>query len=356
MGGKTRPARKRLPTGIHKTPTGYRVSICVQGRRITKRFPLTTARKQMEHWRDDERRRVARARATPGTLRDDAGRYLRAVAAMPSYADREHDINLWVQRFGHRARTNIRPDEIAAQLHEWKQQPRAASTVNHRRIALSHLYTTLDGRAGYNPVREVPPFREPDPEARGVPLETVRAILAAVPDGDAKARLSVLAWTGMRPSELMRMTAADVNLDQRSCWVPTTKKGRRRLIPLQDDGVRAWETFIAARAWGPWWHSTARKALHAACTAARVVPPIRIYDLRHSLGSALRESGADLADVAAHLGHSSTSLTKRYAPTVPAKLREAVDRLGGANSGANVSDLVTSSDTPVDRKRQQIQA
>ena len=43
--------------------------------------------------------------------------------------------------------------------------------------------------------------------------------------------------------------------------------------------------------------------------------------------SALRASGAD---VAAHLGHSTTTGTRfaeRYAPVVPDKLRHAIDRL-----------------------------
>lgn len=40
---------------------------------------------------------------------------------------------------------------------------------------------------------------------------------------------------------------------------------------------------------------------------------MRPYDLRHSIATALRRAGADLADVQAFLGHGSPRMTQRYA-------------------------------------------
>ena len=123
--------------------------------------------------------------------------------------------------------------------------------MNHRRTALSHLYTVLDGKGTANPLLQIPQFVQPQPEPRGLPLEDVRRVLAAIPDPALRARLSVLAWTGMRPSELYQMTRADVDLEARCCWVRTRKGGRVHMVPFQADGLRAWQDLIQYDAWGP---------------------------------------------------------------------------------------------------------
>ena len=62
----------------------------------------------------------------------------------------------------------------------------------------------------------------------------------------------------------------------------------------------------------------------ARASAKAGVPRLRPYDLRQSFATALREAGADLADLQVHLGHSSITLTNRYAPAVSEKLAAAV--------------------------------
>ncbi|MBI4520986.1 MAG: tyrosine-type recombinase/integrase [Gemmatimonadetes bacterium] len=79
-------------------------------------------------------------------------------------------------------------------------------------------------------------------------------------------------------------------------------------------------------AWGTFSVATMRKWLVATCRRLEV-RPFRVYDLRHTFALALRQHGADLADIAAQLGHSSPRLTRRYAPTISAKLRAATNRI-----------------------------
>jgi integrase len=54
---------------------------------------------------------------------------------------------------------------------------------------------------------------------------------------------------------------------------------------------------------------------------------LRPYDLRHTIATALRKAGADLADVQAHLGHSSPRITQRYAPYDATKLAQALRKV-----------------------------
>lgn len=322
------PARsRRLEPGIARTASGFSAYLRVHGRLLYKRFPPSATIDEMRSWRDRKRRELGGTKADRGTLAHDAMRYLAAVDAMISYVQREADINAWLAVFGHRSRAGLRPDEIRAQLHAWKTSGLAGSTVNHRRSALSHLYTVLDGKSAWNPLREIPPFKEPAPVARGVPMATVRRILRKMPRSATKARLTWLAWTGMRPSELTRLTPSDVDARRKLARVSTAKGGRPREIPLHRAARAAWREIVKRKALGPFSLASARHSLLLACQKANVTP-IRIYDLRHSFLSAMRAGGADLADVQALAGHSSIRLTARYAPIVTRKLRQAVERIG----------------------------
>jgi integrase len=189
----------------------------------------------------------------------------------------------------------------------------SASSCNHRRTALLHLYRVLDGKSAFNPVRDVP-------------LATVRKILGELRDTKTRARLAVLAFTAMRRSELVRMKATDVDLERGCCWVRTGKGGEPRVVMLNPDSIAAWNDFIRHQAFGEFQKDSLRHAFQRAAAQVGIMN-LRAYDLRHSFATALREAGADLADVQAHLGHSSARMTKRYAPTLPEKLKAAVLKL-----------------------------
>jgi len=50
------------------------------------------------------------------------------------------------------------------------------------------------------------------------------------------------------------------------------------------------------------------------------LPKLRVHDLRHAFAAMLAEGGADLADLATALGHSSTAMSMRYRGLVRGKL------------------------------------
>lgn len=317
---------KWLDRGIWQTDYGFRIVISIQKHLHTKRFPPTYTLDALRRWRDEHIRLHRPKKSMRGTFAADAEDYLRAVGAMPTFSDRKRDIHAWVDVIGHKPRWAITPEIVRAQLTAWKQTGLANNTVNHRRTALSHLFTVLDGKSAYNPVKEVPPFPLPPPIRRGLPMAVVMRVLKQIRGPKTRARLEVLAWTGLRPSELMRLTPELVNTKAGIALVPTAKGGPPREIAF---GLArpAWKKLIAADALGEFSVQSTRKSLHRACRAAGV-PPFRVYDLRHSFLSALRKSGADLSDVQSQAGHSDIALTRRYAPTITLKLKRAVAKLG----------------------------
>jgi hypothetical protein len=138
-------ADKHLDRGIWQTTYGFRIVLRIHGKLHTKRFPPTYTLTALRSWRDEHLRRH-KTTTTRGTFARDVAEYLTAVGAMPTLTDRTREIGAWLPAFGERPRWTLTPETIRRQLHQWKSSGLAASTVNHRRTALSHLYTVLDGK------------------------------------------------------------------------------------------------------------------------------------------------------------------------------------------------------------------
>src|SRR5262249_7170764 len=131
------------------------------------------------------------------------------------------------------------------------KRPYGASTVNHRRTAILHMFTTLDGKDAPNPVRGIPKFREPDPKPKGYSYAVIRKVLAAVRGTKTRARLAVMAYTGLPPAQIMRIEPDHVDWRARKVWVQGRRKGKGthgRLYPLTPEGVKAFRALDAAKA------------------------------------------------------------------------------------------------------------
>lgn len=330
----------------------------------SKRFGPTATLTERKNWREDQRvaHRAAQAALPPGarvirgTLAADVQRYLKQVQTMPSIKDRTRDLRYWVDVYGDMFRHQLTAEHYRLQLQEWKMgggkdgKPLGASTVNHRRMAMMHVYTILDGKGANNPLRSVREFAAPPVEPRDMGMETALAILAALRPSTAKCRLAVQLWTGIRGEcELGRMRREHVDLERGVCWVPTGKKGKPRQVNLSPEGIAAWREFIQRNCWGSYHSSTLGATFQRGvrrvnkARALRQLPPLpklRPYDFRHTIATALRRSGADLADIQAFLGHASPEMTKRYAPYHSDKLVKALQLI--SEQVAGVTSAVTS--------------
>lgn len=117
-----------------------------------------------------------------------------------------------------------------------------------------------------------------------------------------------------------------------------TKSARHRLIPLNDSALsvlRNQQNWVSDRCPGsPWVFAsetgacitTLQKGFGAAC-ARSGIDDFRIHDLRHTFASWLVMDGVSLYVVRDLLGHSSVTVTERYAHLSPDQGREAVQRL-----------------------------
>src|SRR5439155_18317054 len=136
--------------------------------------------------------------------------------------------------------------ELQTQLNEWRLSGLSAQTCNLRRTALSHLFTTLDGKRARNPISDVPKFDRPERTPHALPYEVIRATFEVMRPNATKARLMLMAYAGFRPSEIMRAQREDVlpflDLPEPFCYKRTGKQGRPVMVPLPLEGVEAWRS------------------------------------------------------------------------------------------------------------------
>lgn len=270
-----------------------------------------------------------RGSPTSGRFDDDAARYLEGVRAMPTYDQRTQHIQEWVAVFGDTRRDSITSQQITAKLHRWRTEPRtitkrggktveivlSAAAVNKRRSALMHLFTELDGKAAPNPVKDTPKFREPAPAPRAIPFALLKKLFAVMPNSKSKARLMVIAYTGIPHAQLAQLTEADVDLQARTVAVPGRRKGagtQGRIVPLIPEAVQAFKLMAREAAWGAFSRATLRIVFQRACKAAGIRAGFTPYDLRHSFGTEVYRRSGDLRATQKLLDHSTPQLTIRY--------------------------------------------
>jgi len=370
--------RTKIAEGIWKDASGLSGVVKARGIQRERRFPLGTSLRTIQDWRERERLAIKdqRPRAKRGTFAQDIDRYLDTLGDRPRRKkERTQQLAWWAQRFGRLRRDEIDAPMIRAALVELRET-RSASTCNKYRIALSHLWHTLDGRDARNPLRDVKAFDEPEPEPRNLPPDLVTRILDAMRDNGqglkgqrrargskTKARFRVMATTGLAPASIMRLTPADLHLDAQAIYVRRRQKGKGAaggLVPIRAEAVAAFRAFIAVDAFGPWSTHSARMVWKRACVAVarqqttteeerRLLICARPYDLRHTFGTFLLERTGSLETTRELLQQRSLKTTKRYIrAAIPAHLRAAIERTEPAGKPADTQNATGQQGTLLD--------
>lgn len=329
--------------GIRRHGAGWQAHVQVGGVMHWKTFPLATSLEAMQRWR--HRVKAAGARAArealadrlaavdaPTTLAADIARYLASRTAMPTYAERKRHLELWLAALGDRPRREITRLEIDAVLYRWRETL-AAQTVRLRRTALRSLWHALDGRDAPNPVRGSWCPAAPKPAIRRVHLALAAKALAAMTSPVQRARLLVLATTGLPHALIMQLGPADIDWDGQRLLAHPRRKGTgtaKVWLPVSAVALRALRAFDRADAWGRFSSSSLRKAWLRACRQVGLLG-VRPYDLRHAYGALLYQQTGDLATVQRLLLHSDIRTTQRYTGEAEANLDAKAVAAAGRN-------------------------
>jgi len=244
----------------------------------------------------------------------------------------------------------------------------AAATVNRRLAAIGGMFTfrAMRDPAAVNPMPKGPAGRrvsasqrsgllghlaQPQPRSplrarqpqrlpRGLEQTQVNAFLASLRTWRDKAIAGLMLFSGLRSAEVLALNVADVDIG--AGWARVLGKGRRERRAPVDSEVVGWiqayllterpdtETgalFVVAK--GP--HRGQRLTPAGLRTIFRYhrvrsdVPGAHPHALRHCFGTALAESGVDLAVIQALLGHAHVDSSVGYIHLAPVRVRAAYD-------------------------------
>ena len=145
--------------------------------------------------------------------------------------------------------------------------------------------------------------------------------------------IGLLLLTGMRVSELLSTRWEHVDTGRRTLFVPTSKTGRSRYVPLAQAAINIIEampkattaTYLFPSPKDARRHLTTIKHGWQTARDAAVLPGLRIHDLRHSAASFMVNSGVDLFAVGKVLGHASYQSSQRYSHLANDTLLAAVE-------------------------------
>jgi integrase len=217
-------------------------------------------------------------------------------------------------------------------------QRRRKATAN-RVLTILKAALNMAWREGYVPSddawRRVKRFRNVDvPRIRHLNhAECERLLNACEPDFRRLVKAALL--TGCRYGELTARRVSDYHADSGTVLIRTSKNGRGRHVPLNEEGQRFFERLAAGRTGEeilllradgePWRTSQQARRLRDACQVAKIVPAISFHVLRHTYGSILAMRGVSLQVIAEALGHADTRMTSRhYAHLVPSYVADTI--------------------------------
>jgi integrase len=214
----------------------------------------------------------------------------------------------------------------------------ADSTINRELALLKrmvNLAITWDLYSGLNPVRKVKFFREFNNRLRILsPDEEEKLLRNAIPYLQDLIRFALN--TGLRVGEIFSLRWSHVDLTRGILAVFASKTQTIREIPFNSETrkvLEAWNlnkkndcVFYNPQTGRPFVDLKTGFAL--ACEKAEI-SDVTWHTLRHTFASRLVNSGVDIVTVKELLGHSSISVTMRYAHTNIESKRAAVEKLCG---------------------------
>lgn len=151
-------------------------------------------------------------------------------------------------------------------------------------------------------------------KSRHVYLTIPEVIKLAKKAGRAKWHIIMLAFTGMRESELLKLENKYTDF----VVINDSKNNKPRVVPLNVPAQKALERL-------DW--SVTYPVLRRCFEKARGDQDIRIHDLRHTAASFMVKGGASLVAVRDVLGHSNLGVTSRYSHLALDDLKKAVNKM-----------------------------
>ncbi|MHA6847155.1 tyrosine-type recombinase/integrase [Ralstonia syzygii] len=280
------------------------------------------------------------------TFEEVIGIYMSSVSHRSKQRD-YHSLQRLQPHFGGMLMAELKRSDVRAYVAERVRAGVKPATVNRElkllSAAINYVRIEHDRPDLANPAQRLG-IGESEGRIRWISTQEATALCEAAERHARRPHLAVFIRlalnSGCRKSELIKLEWTRVSLERRllTLHAEHTKSARRRSVPLNDAAVNALRELLAWRnvhaPGNPWVFATQegkrittfQKGFAAACSRAGIVD-FRIHDMRHTCASWLVMAGTPLQTVRDLLGHSSVTVTERYAHLAPEQLHGAVQRI-----------------------------
>ncbi len=151
--------------------------------------------------------------------------------------------------------------------------------------------------------------------------------------------LGLLAYTGMRVSELCNLNLEDLELEKRVVHIRGGKGKKDRIVILPQHFVERIEEYVKelGRKFGPLFPSrkgerisprSVQRIVKKYAEMAGIKKKVTPHVLRHSFATSMLNRGADIRFIQHLLGHSTLATTEIYTHVDERTLREVYDKTG----------------------------
>lgn len=217
---------------------------------------------------------------------------------------------------------NVSPEDISV-YRDARLAIRSPQTVYLELALLSHVFKVARSLWRIdvaNPVKEVARPRVRNKRNRrlnGNEEQRLMEALYAYPNPEFRVIVLLGLYTAARYGELIHLAAGQISLENRTIFLPDTKNGQPRYVPLSPQAIACLEGFMRKDAnpkerlfsysyfgFLSSWRKFKRKL---------GMDDLRFHDFRHERTSQLVEAGWSDIAVMAVTGHQSPEMLKRYA-------------------------------------------
>lgn len=210
------------------------------------------------------------------------------------------------------------------------------------RVRFAMLKSALNWGVTQGIIASFPAFKIPNPPHEKIPPPTPEECAAIIEHAASHVRRVILlgAYCGMRigPSELFKLTWADVNFQQATLRVWSAQKNKSmpwRDVPLAAniyENLKEWHADDNGEGYIIHYHgnpvTSIKTAWRKALKRAGVTRRIRPYDLRHAFATNALAAGSDLKSVSEIMGHAdSTMVLKVYQHVQEEQKKQTVNSL-----------------------------
>lgn len=296
---------------------------------------------------------VTRKEAEATTLKELLQRYLDEHVPLLADPVREGNRVKALQRrpLALRFMASIRSMDIASFVKEREQEGAGGNVIRLDLAVLSRLFNVAKANWGMeslsNPVSRITRPKTPSGRVRRLEDGEWDALMAVASPVFALVMQFAVA-TAMRREEISLLTWKHVNIERRTAYLPRTKNGDERTVPLSPDAIAILQmakiNSDRQNVFG-----MSKDAITKAMQETRNragIHNLTFHDLRHEATSRLFENtDLDVMEIKTITGHRSLQMLARYSHL---RTHRLADRLAGARRG---EPLETKEEAPKKRGR-----